>query len=132
MTCIDGQVTSANCTFTCVPGYELSGPSIIFCLPNSTWSNPQPHCTLSHCQPFDPLPNSYQNGLTDCPTVFGSECETHCVYGYRQMGEDSLQTCMWNDTTKDVRWSESGIDCESKDLMHDTSLKYCYCYHYFH
>ena len=49
-----------------------------------------------------------------CSVVFGSECEVGCVDGYRQVGGNTVQKCIWNETIEAVQWSKPGIDCKRK------------------
>ena len=117
MDCLEGQVTNMNCSFSCEAGYEIVGQSVIHCLPSSTWSaSPEPHCTLSHCNAFNPPSNSYQLPH-DCLTVYGSECEASCVEGYRNIEGPSGQFCTWEEETGAVKWSEPGIVCERKPII---------------
>ena len=114
MECLAGQITDQNCTFRCEPGYELIGSAITVCQPDNTWTYSQPYCTLGDCKPFDPPPNSYHPGSIACSTSFGSSCNTSCVDSYRQIGTNTVQTCVWSDEIKQLIWSEPGIVCESQ------------------
>ena len=63
LTIINGQVNATtsllafgyysvgtSVSFTCDPGYQLDGSSLISCLTNGTWDAPTPTCTQGNVQ----------------------------------------------------------------------------------
>ena len=50
ITCINGQIKGASCTFRCDTGYQLVGQSTTStCLSSGSWSQSQPHCESKQC-----------------------------------------------------------------------------------
>ncbi|CAG5116606.1 unnamed protein product, partial [Candidula unifasciata] len=67
-------------TFSCDPGYSLQGARTIVCLPNKTWSHPQPECKELLC----PLP-VIEHGHYEPKYIpkFGESVTLVCDSGYQ-------------------------------------------------
>lgn len=82
---------SSHCTFHCVEGYELSGPSKSECLASGIWTNKPPQCKAVQCQSLEaPI-----HGTMDCmhplaAFAYGSRCKFECRPGYQVRGSDTL------------------------------------------
>ena len=88
-----------QCSFSCDPGYELTGSSSRQCLSNGSWSGSDVTCDILHC---DNLTDTIENSvLADCGSEFGSVCRVECNTGYRAVGNDTFTCVSVNDT---VEW----------------------------
>uniref|UniRef100_A0A3B3UIU8 E-selectin-like n=1 Tax=Poecilia latipinna TaxID=48699 RepID=A0A3B3UIU8_9TELE len=73
-----------SCSFTCVPGHRLVGPSEVTCTADAEWSGTMPHCE-----------GEKQNGHINCSDrqpVFNSQCSFACDQDYTLDGHEIL-TC---------------------------------------
>ena len=93
-----------QCSFSCDPGYELTGSSSRQCLSNGSWSGSKVTCDILHC---DNLTDTIENSVltNDCGSEFGSVCRVECNTGYRAVGNDTFTCVSVNDT---VEWSNDG------------------------
>ena len=92
-----------QCSFSCDPGYELTGSSSRQCLSNGSWSGSDVTCAILYCDNFiDTI--SVENSVlaNDCGSEFGSVCRVECNTGYRAVGDDTFTCVNVNDT---VGWS---------------------------
>ena len=113
ISCPWGQVTNANCTFTCDYGFTFIGPTVRHCLWNNMWTGVSPYCDIKHCQTLTKPPNGYV--ATDpCNTQYTTDCEIQCVEGYYINDTTPYyQTCTVNTTTNEVYWTEAPVcECE--------------------
>jgi len=91
------------CTYTCDPGYELTGSSIRQCLSNRSWSGADVTCDILHC---NNLTNAVENSVlvNDCGSEFGSVCSLGCETGYSSVGNNTFTCDIVNDV---IQWSNS-------------------------
>ena len=89
-----------QCSFSCDPGYELTGSSSRQCLSNGSWSGSDVTCDILHC---DNLTDGIEYSVlaNDCGSEFGSVCRVECNTGYRAVGNDTFTCVSVNDT---VEW----------------------------
>ncbi|XP_065899331.1 uncharacterized protein [Dysidea avara] len=80
-----------QCSFSCDPGYELTGSSTRQCLSNESWSGVDVTCDILHC---NNLTSTIENSIlvNDCGCEFGSVCSLGCETGYRPVG-NNMFTC---------------------------------------
>ena len=89
-----------QCSFSCDPGYELTGSSSRQCLSNESWSGSDVTCDILHC---DNLTDTINNSVlaNDCGSEFGSVCRVECNTGYRAVGNGTFTCASTNDT---IEW----------------------------
>ena len=77
-----------QCSFSCDPGYELTGSSYRQCLSNGSWSGSNVTCDILHC---DSLTDTIENSLlaNDC----GSESGLVCRVEWRNNGDGGTFQC---------------------------------------
>ena len=94
-----------QCSFSCDPGYELTGSSSRQCLSSGSWSGSDVTCDILHC---DNLTDTIENSVltNDCGSEFGSVCRVECNTGYRAVGNDTFTCVSMNDT---VEWRNNVI-----------------------
>uniref|UniRef100_A0A3B3VQU8 E-selectin-like n=1 Tax=Poecilia latipinna TaxID=48699 RepID=A0A3B3VQU8_9TELE len=80
-----------SCSFTCVPGHRLVGPSEVTCTADAEWSGTMPHCEAIRCPPLDAPENGHIN-CSDRQPVFNSQCSFACDQDYTLDGHEIL-TC---------------------------------------
>ena len=85
-----------HCSFSCDPGYQLTGSSSRQCLSNGSWSGSDVTCDILHC---DNLTDGIENSVlaNDCGSEFGSVCRVECNTGYRAVGNDTFTCVSVND-----------------------------------
>nr|XP_042895666.1 sushi, von Willebrand factor type A, EGF and pentraxin domain-containing protein 1 isoform X2 [Parasteatoda tepidariorum] len=100
---ISGMKTDAHLTYSCNPGYELTGVSDRRCLASGNWSDGSPHCVRISCGFPGYIANGYINGRQ---YLFQDIIQYVCNPGYRLSGE-STRTCQ-----VDNKWSGTAPRCE--------------------
>ena len=97
-----------QCSFSCDPGYELTGSSSRQCLSNGSWSGSDVTCDILHC---DNLTDTIENNVlaNDCGSEFGSVCRVECNTGYRAVGNDTFTCVSMNDTVEWRNYVNGGI-----------------------
>ncbi|XP_048214199.1 complement receptor type 2 [Perognathus longimembris pacificus] len=88
-------------SYSCEPGYTLTGTNRVQCTPSGTWSSAAPSCEVKSC---DAIPNQLPNGRVVLPLTFqlGAEVSFVCDPGFRLNGNSSSQcvpegvTVIWN------------------------------------
>ena len=94
-----------QCSFSCDPGYQLTGSSSRQCLSNGSWSGSDVTCDILRCYNLtDGIENSVL--ANDCGSEFGSVCRVECNTGYRAVGNDTFTCVSVNDT---VEWRNNVI-----------------------
>ena len=80
-----------QCSFSCDPGYELTGSLTRQCLSNGSWSGADETCDILHC---NNLADTIENSIlgNDCGSEFGSVCSLNCITGYVAVGNSTF-TC---------------------------------------
>ncbi|CAH1272771.1 SELP [Branchiostoma lanceolatum] len=98
-----------TCSFTCDPGYELSGSNRRTCRADRTWSGSDVTCIGVQC----PALSSPSNGEMACDRSssfrFPETCSFTCDPGYELSGS-SRRTCQ-----ADRTWSGSDVTCIAPD-----------------
>jgi len=93
-----------QCSFSCDPGYELTGSSIRQCLSNESWSGANVTCDILYCNNLtDLVDNSVL--VSNCGSEFGSVCCLGCITGYRVVGNNTF-TC--DIVNNGVKWRNNG------------------------
>ncbi|XP_059573554.1 complement receptor type 2 [Alligator mississippiensis] len=95
-----------SASYSCDPGYTVTGEASISCTESGTWSLPIPQCKGKSCS----YPEEPENGtavLTDL--LIGSTVNYSCEEGYRLIGE-AQRRCEISDM--DVAWSGTAPICE--------------------
>lgn len=94
-------------TFTCDPGYDVTGTVTRTCLADGVWGDFSPVCVIKDCGPLsDP-----GNGVVDTSngTTFGEVATFFCDTGYSLIGDDQ------RDCQSDGLWGGTSPTCEIKD-----------------
>ena len=88
-----------HCSFTCDPGYQLTGSSSRQCLSNGSWSGSDVTCDIPHC---DNLTDGIENSVlaNDCDSEVGSVCRVKCNTGYKGVGNDTFTCVSVSDAVK--------------------------------
>ncbi|XP_065899762.1 sushi, von Willebrand factor type A, EGF and pentraxin domain-containing protein 1-like isoform X2 [Dysidea avara] len=85
-----------QCSFSCDPGYELTGSSTRQCLSNGSWSGADVTCDILHCNNLTDIVDD--NALVDdCSDEFGSVCSLQCITGYMVVGNNTFTCDIVND-----------------------------------
>ncbi|XP_035997167.1 E-selectin isoform X1 [Fundulus heteroclitus] len=94
-----------SCSFRCVPGYRLVGPSTLTCTAAAEWSEQAPHCEAITCQ----NPGTGDHLILQCSKSLqsNSTCNFSCEPGYELQGEQSIQ-CL-----EDGKWSDAKPSCKA-------------------
>ncbi|XP_066283043.1 clotting factor C-like [Branchiostoma lanceolatum] len=73
--------TGSTMTFSCLPGYTLTGPSSIRCTQQGTWSAQPPTCTIVQCQRLSPPAHGTISSVTapSAGTWNSLQCDTSVV-----------------------------------------------------
>ncbi|KAK3591864.1 hypothetical protein CHS0354_005067 [Potamilus streckersoni] len=87
--------------YRCAPGYGMTGPAHITCMPDGTWSKPAFQCKVcaSTC------PSVQNSRVLDGSNLLGSVRKYECLNGYRMVG-DGTTTCR-----DDFTWSPPTFKC---------------------
>lgn len=107
MKCTGEQVTDETCSFSCQPGYNLTGSAERKCQPNHAWTG-----ELAGCPPLEcgELTNP-ENGviIVPCYDEFLEYCTVMCEEGYYLNGS-TIQSCDLIGTADDgVKWTDPPI-----------------------
>ena len=121
--CTGPQITDESCTFTCDPGYNLTGSYIRTCQSDHTWSGEITLCHPLQCEQLTAPENSLV-ALT-CLNEYTQSCVIICEQGYHVNGDpgsiESLETCNLADNGA-VEWTNTTV-CIGM-------LSKSYCSHY--
>ena len=124
MKCTGPQVTDQNCSFSCHPGYTLSGSSERICLANHTWSGEDTTCKPMKCTELTPSANALV--VFPCDSDLLSSCIVICDKGYQVKDQPGVkrwtQTCAVNNGSNTVEWTDAmhctGLCLYSTQCMH--------------
>uniref|UniRef100_A0A3B5Q970 Selectin E n=2 Tax=Xiphophorus maculatus TaxID=8083 RepID=A0A3B5Q970_XIPMA len=97
-----------SCTFKCVPGHRLVGPSEVTCTAEAQWSEKMPHCEAITCQ----NPDGAAHMIVECskPSTDldpSSTCSFSCEAGFELRGANTT-TC-----SQDGQWNEALPTCKA-------------------
>ncbi|KAG8224127.1 hypothetical protein J437_LFUL001821, partial [Ladona fulva] len=101
-----GRKAGSIATYSCMPGFILTGHSVLSCGYGGEWSGKIPTCKYVDCG----SPPQIQNGrfrLLNGTTTAESMVEYDCDEDYWLSREDNIQIC-----TRDGKWSGSTPSCE--------------------
>ncbi|XP_019647923.1 PREDICTED: LOW QUALITY PROTEIN: sushi, von Willebrand factor type A, EGF and pentraxin domain-containing protein 1-like [Branchiostoma belcheri] len=93
-------------TFTCDPGYEISGSDIRTCQMNQQWSGTQPTCERIHCPVLSPIADGQMSGSHE----FGDQVMFVCNSGYDLSGSSS-RVCQADGTWSGIQPSCDRVKC---------------------
>ena len=94
-------------TYSCLPGFRLSGVAVSTCQADQSWSSTPPTCVAIDC---GALPNPTNGRVTLAEgTAFGATATYSCLEGYARSGSAS-RTC-----GADGLWSATAPTCEPLD-----------------
>ena len=98
-----------QCSFSCDPGYELTGSSSRQCLSNRSWSGEPVTCNILKCSnPELEITNSQSIG--NCNLTYGSRCLLNCLSGFSASGTNELVCDEVNEERTSVKWRSLGDD----------------------
>ena len=107
-------MTDENCTFTCDPGYNLTGSELRTCQSDHTWSGEIAFCAPLKCTELIAPENALIT--LPCNTEYTSSCNIVCGEGFHIEGDPGkmewIQTCALT-AEEDVDWTE-GKKCIGK------------------
>ena len=96
-----------QCSFSCDPGYKLTGSSSRQCLSNGSWSGEPVTCTILKCNdPEVEIANSQSVGV--CNVTYGSSCSLNCLSGFTASGNGEHVCDDVNDEDTSVKWRSVG------------------------
>ncbi|XP_052796464.1 sushi, von Willebrand factor type A, EGF and pentraxin domain-containing protein 1-like [Mya arenaria] len=114
-----GHVTSnattfpSSTTYTCEPGYILSGNSTIQCLSSGQWSSKRASCKPVDCHA---APTLNQGHVTSNATTFPSSTTYTCEPGYILSGNSTIQ-CLSSGQWSSMRASCKPVDCHAAPTL---------------
>ena len=109
-----------QCSFSCDPGYELTGSSSRQCLPNRSWSGEPVTCSILKCNnPEVEIANSQSVG--NCDLTYGSKCLLNCSSGFSASGTNEYVCDDANDERISVKWRSIGSDLTCVNDTNSTS-----------
>ena len=109
-----------QCSFSCDPGYELTGSSSRQCLSNGSWSGEPVTCNILKCNnPEVEIANS--QSLGNCDLIYGSKCLLNCSSGFGASGTNEYVCDDVNDERISVKWRSIGSDLTCVDDINSTS-----------
>ena len=90
--CSGPQVTNEICTFSCNPGYNLTGVEERVCLPNGSWSGTDVMCPALQCPELETTFNVLI--VPSCFAEYNYSCTLVCADGYYLEDKNFFeQTC---------------------------------------
>ncbi|KAH3810258.1 hypothetical protein DPMN_138648 [Dreissena polymorpha] len=96
--------TSTNASISCIQGFNLNGPAIVFCQDDGNWTE-APRCVPVNCSnPSDPPYGT----LNYTSTLLGARAYLTCGDGFQLNGRAYLECAV------DGGWNQSGT-CEPRD-----------------
>ena len=114
VSCRHGQEIGRTCLIICDPGYEVSGETVLTCLPGGLWSGQPTPCQPLQCgEPGSIVPS---NGFVKfpCSSDFKSNCEIGCFEGFNLTGSMEI-SCQLNNINQ-VEWTSDGSRCEGESF----------------
>ncbi|PIK36489.1 putative CUB and sushi domain-containing protein 3-like [Apostichopus japonicus] len=90
--CTNGFDLDSSCTYSCLTGFNLIGPTTRLCLPTGIWTGMEPSCQAITC----PEPPSIPNGSFTCDQGFGfgGTCSYVCDVGFTNLNTlSTVMTC---------------------------------------
>ncbi|XP_071853893.1 sushi, von Willebrand factor type A, EGF and pentraxin domain-containing protein 1-like isoform X2 [Apostichopus japonicus] len=90
--CTNSFDLDSSCTYSCLTGFNLIGPTTRLCLPTGIWTGMEPSCQAITC----PEPPSIPNGSFTCDQGFGfgGTCSYVCDVGFTNLNTlSTVMTC---------------------------------------
>jgi len=109
----------STATYSCTPGFALSGSATRNCQNDATWSGDAPTCVAvdTVCEP----PSGIANGVVSAPvTKYGAKASYFCSSGYSLQG-DATRTCQ-ADGTWDGAEPTCVCDVTCNDICSDIQM----------
>lgn len=100
---LSGYLYGTTVLYSCYPGYELLGNSVLSCQEDGIWNGSAPVCISIQCELLSPPENGFVHFME---STFGSSVQYTCKPGYRLVGSDTRH-CMSN-----RQWSDATPTCE--------------------
>ena len=117
MQCTGPQITGESCSFSCDPGYSLTGSSVRSCLPNNEWSGEEALCSPLRCPELEAPTNALL--VSPCSNTFESSCTVVCDRGYHVTNSSNeyqwIQSCVLHNENQTVQWTATQ-SCTGKCL----------------
>ncbi|UYV72762.1 SELP [Cordylochernes scorpioides] len=109
-------VTGQVCQFTCLPGFQLVGPTILRCTSSGVWDGQPPSCNRQTmaCRDLVAPPGGVLEG-TCAPGLPGQRCSLACREGYELSGGSSPVVCQ-----PSGQWSGTLPVCIGESPLSDT------------
>ena len=105
-----------QCSFSCDPGYELTGSSTRQCLSDRSWSGADVTCDILHCNNLtDLVDNSVL--VSNCGSEFKSVCSLGCIPGYMVVGNNMLICDSMNETVEWRNYITGGVFLCEKGIV---------------
>ncbi|XP_038050781.1 sushi, von Willebrand factor type A, EGF and pentraxin domain-containing protein 1-like [Patiria miniata] len=111
ITCPDGYIKGATCTFRCEAGYQPIRNNTSTCLSNASWSPTPPTCGLLQCPPLDPPENGNFRDSQPCGVTVGSWCYFVCDSGYGIVGS-AYRICTAHSGQTTAIWDGTMTVCQ--------------------
>ena len=125
--CTGPQVTDESCTFSCDPGYNLTGSYNRTCQSDHTWSGEITNCRPLRCEQLTAPENSLVT--LPCLNEYTQSCVIICEQGYHVNDNpgsiESFETCNLADNGA-VEWTNTTvcIGMLSKSYRRHENIKY--------
>ena len=93
---VESLLYASSLTYTCLPGYNLIGSSIMYCSGDGTWNGTLPRCEAVTC---GSPPLTAHSTITGTDYTFNNTISYQCDYGYEsEVAGDIVLNCTENGT----------------------------------
>uniref|UniRef100_A0A3B4AL57 Uncharacterized protein n=1 Tax=Periophthalmus magnuspinnatus TaxID=409849 RepID=A0A3B4AL57_9GOBI len=107
------HVRGSVLTYTCLPGYDISGTDIITCQWDLSWSSSPPTCVKQQCPDPGEVVNGARSVRPEAGFAVGTVVRFSCNQGYQLEGPNQI-SCHGRDTGT-PKWSDRSPKCVKYD-----------------